>query len=294
MKLTYIANMGTMAQYKNKKILFDALHQKKYFTHPVSGEVDSIRYKETPKEVYESILSGKAPYDNIDIIFISHYHPDHASSTMLKEVVRTYAIQNRKLNIICDKITYKKLLRKIYSEPEFEENTNNEVKNKILTMLEQNVYPVDYKLGEITSIFIQGMRIQAIPMVHEGDEFKDTELIAYKIEIEDKNILFTGDAKIDKTNYGKIEDAQNRVLGDYAEIVTQPEYLIVPFPYVSTLHGVELLTQTIKPENIVICHFIEKEEDVHNWTKSTIRYYKRNKEKLSNTIFLGVDNTQLR
>jgi len=294
MKLTYIANMGTMAEYKNKKILFDALHQKKYFTHPISGEVDSIKYKETPMDIYADILSGREPYDKIDIIFISHYHPDHCSSSMLKDVVKSYAVQNKKLNIVCDSVTHRKLIRKIYSEPEFGDNIKSEVKNNILTMLENNIYPIKYKLGEITNLLVEGMKIQAIPMVHEGEMFSDTELIAYKIEIDDKNILFAGDARIDEFNYGKVEDAQNRVLGDYSEVVRNPEYLIAPFPYVSTQHGVELLTKTIKPENLVICHLIDKEEDVHNWTKSALRYYNRNKKKLSNTVFLGVDNTQLR
>src|SRR5690554_6920062 len=65
-QLTYISNAGVLLKIKDKKILIDpfACTKRKF-------------YKDTPIEIKEKLITGTKPYNNIDIVLITHEHPDH-------------------------------------------------------------------------------------------------------------------------------------------------------------------------------------------------------------------------
>lgn len=73
-KASYIANEGVMVTHTDAnegdiKILFDPL--------PLSG---IGTYMDTPEEVKAALLSGAPPFDNVNVVFISHAHRDHFSA----------------------------------------------------------------------------------------------------------------------------------------------------------------------------------------------------------------------
>ncbi len=63
---TYLGNEGVMVQRGEAKILFDPLYNQNFGA-----------YLLVPQDIRDALMAGKAPYDNIDIVFISHAHGDH-------------------------------------------------------------------------------------------------------------------------------------------------------------------------------------------------------------------------
>lgn len=68
----YIANEGIMVTRGETKILFDPL-----FTN------DYGQYRLPPPALEAALLAGRAPFDGVDAVFISHYHGDHFSASAI-------------------------------------------------------------------------------------------------------------------------------------------------------------------------------------------------------------------
>lgn len=81
----YLGNSAVLVTSKQHKILFDP------FFHNDFGI-----YQLVPDELRNRIMQGKAPYDSIDAIFISHAHEDHFSAsdvaTYLQRSPQTYLV----------------------------------------------------------------------------------------------------------------------------------------------------------------------------------------------------------
>jgi L-ascorbate metabolism protein UlaG (beta-lactamase superfamily) len=69
----YLANEGIMVEAGQFKVLFDP------FFHNDYGS-----YQLVPEEILAAIMANEAPYNDIDIVFVSHAHGDHfAAQDML-------------------------------------------------------------------------------------------------------------------------------------------------------------------------------------------------------------------
>lgn len=64
--LTSIANMGVLVSFGGTKVLIDALFDK---PHP--------DYRAPEPETLDRIMKGAAPFDGIDLVLVTHDHPDH-------------------------------------------------------------------------------------------------------------------------------------------------------------------------------------------------------------------------
>ncbi len=76
----YLANEGVMVQKGAVKILFDPLYNQNYGT-----------YMLVPEDMRRALMSGEAPFDGIDIVFISHAHGDHFSAEPMLEFLRNHS-----------------------------------------------------------------------------------------------------------------------------------------------------------------------------------------------------------
>ncbi len=66
---TYLGNEGVMIENGETKIVFDPFFHNNYNLYQLVSD-----------ETRDAIFSGKAPYDGLDAIFISHAHGDHFSA----------------------------------------------------------------------------------------------------------------------------------------------------------------------------------------------------------------------
>jgi len=87
MEITYIANDGFLIKASNKKILIDALF----------GNFESDWCVVPSREIIEKMETSTHPFDQIDVILISHSHVDHFNS----EIVLKHLESNKAGILIC-------------------------------------------------------------------------------------------------------------------------------------------------------------------------------------------------
>lgn len=71
--ITYVANDGFLIQTSGHKILVDAIF----------GKIKGNWCDQPGDSLLNLIYSGKPPYDNIDLLLVTHYHSDHFNSPMV-------------------------------------------------------------------------------------------------------------------------------------------------------------------------------------------------------------------
>lgn len=70
-EVTYVGNAGFLIQVDNKKILIDAL-----FKGFEGGY-------QLPEHIQEKLNNAQAPFDDVDLILVTHSHGDHINSNMV-------------------------------------------------------------------------------------------------------------------------------------------------------------------------------------------------------------------
>ncbi len=70
----YLANAGVLVAHGDAKIVFDPLYRSSY-----------DRYELVPDAIERALFAGASPYDDIDAVFISHYHGDHFTADVMLE-----------------------------------------------------------------------------------------------------------------------------------------------------------------------------------------------------------------
>ena len=73
----YLANEGLMVTHGETKVLFDPLFDNGYG-----------RYQMVPVAMRDAIFAGDFPYDEVDAVFVSHYHGDHFSAKDMLRLLR--------------------------------------------------------------------------------------------------------------------------------------------------------------------------------------------------------------
>lgn len=71
--VTYVGNAGFLIQVDNKKILIDALFK---------GFEGSYQL---PQHIQEKLNNSQAPFDDVDLILVTHAHGDHIDISMVAE-----------------------------------------------------------------------------------------------------------------------------------------------------------------------------------------------------------------
>ena len=83
--ITYLGNEGILLSDGEQKVLFDP------FFHNVYGQFQAV-----PEEIQQAILSNTPPYDDIDLIVVSHAHGDHFTA----ETVAEYLSANKTVSLV--------------------------------------------------------------------------------------------------------------------------------------------------------------------------------------------------
>jgi L-ascorbate metabolism protein UlaG (beta-lactamase superfamily) len=164
----YLANEGVMIAHGDNKILFDPI-----FDYP------SDTYQRVPAKMEQAIYAGQAPYDGVDGVFISHYHPDHFSATGLLRLLR----ERRAIQLYAPAQAVAEMRRLASPDDEaiFERVT--------IFDLEYGDAPVFIRKG--------GLLIEALHVPHSGwpTARTDVQNIAFRVTLEETStVVHLGDA----------------------------------------------------------------------------------------------------
>ncbi len=164
----YLGNEGVMVTHGDTSILFDPLFDN------VFGQ-----YQPVPGPIRDAIFAGEPPYDEVDAVFVSHFHGDHFSANDLIRLLR----QRRMITLYAPAQAVTEMRRAAAAEDDaiFERVT--------IFDLEYGDAPVFIRKGDLL--------IEALHVPHSGwpTARTDVQNITYRVTLEDTStVVHLGDA----------------------------------------------------------------------------------------------------
>jgi L-ascorbate metabolism protein UlaG (beta-lactamase superfamily) len=240
-ELTYLANAGVLLKLGDKKIVIDGFCAS---TNPL--------YKSTPADISEQMILGTPPFDNIDLMLITHEHEDHFDGGSIARF-----LQHNPNTVV---ISTCKVIAKI--------------KGLMPSSHGLCLIALNPSLSERKSISANGILVQAMAMLHDGKGYSEVKNLAYLVQYE-KTILHLGDAALVKENFVSLELDKEKI-----------DLLIANFPFVGLPSGRKIVTDMIKPQKMVSVHLPHQALDSGGWIEATKKRYERVKEEFIPTEFL--------
>ena len=224
-KITYVSNEGFLIETGGKRILCDALFDK--------AEVD---WCDSPTDsIIELLKNSKEPFDNIDIITVSHKHFDHFN----EDVVIAHLKSNSKAILICPQQVGDILAQ-----------------NKNYQEFNDRIIAITPSLLKDSCISVSDIDIRILRLEHSHYMIKDSlsgsmtnkhsdiENIGFVFTIDERKIFHCGD-----TNPGNIEE--------YSTFALAEEEIDIAFLnriFYSNQETKEVIDTHINPTNIILMH----------------------------------------
>ncbi|HVJ49677.1 MBL fold metallo-hydrolase [Desulfitobacterium sp.] len=248
--MTYVSNAGVLIQLQDKKILIDGL-----------CDPNQPFYKNPPAEISAKIKGGMPPFDNIDLMLITHQHSDHFDPISIHE------FRKRNPNTII--LSTSEVISKIKTYA-----SDNDAPDTGIMNLEHNLIELKTALHHAEMLTVKGINIRILSMLHSGKSYDDVRNFSYLIEY-GLRILHVGDASPVRENY----DGQNLRR-------TKIDWFIAPFPYIALPSARVVIKEYINPQKIAIVHLPNEERDRFGWIKATHKSFGKIEHDFIETIFL--------
>ncbi len=167
-QVRHVANAGVMVANGETRVLFDPLY---------SNTFD--RYDAIPDDVRAHILAGIAPWDDVDAVFVSHYHEDHFDPVALLElIVRQPDVH-------------------LYG-PEQAASAVRELLDDATADVTARIHGIDLELGDPAErIELGSLSIDALRLPHAGwpERHDDVQNIVFRVTLDDSvTAMHLGDA----------------------------------------------------------------------------------------------------
>lgn len=228
--LIYVSNAGVLLQINDKKILIDGLCNS-----------DIAMYKSTPRQIYQQIVQGVPPFDNINLMLITHHHSDHFDADLTCKFLSHS--QNTVVVSTSEVISgIKKIL------PNFNAD---------------NLIALNPSLHSSQGVTADGINIEVISMTHFGNEFSHVSNFAYLIR-DRLSVLHVGDAATINENYRGLKLTEKNI-----------DLMVAPFPYISLPSARQIIREYINPRRIAVVHLPRKEFDSDGWIDAAKKSYNR-------------------
>ncbi|MCP4724494.1 MAG: hypothetical protein GY863_05645 [bacterium] len=156
-EVSYIANSGFLVKCGDKKILIDAMHR--YFY-----------YMPTPSASLAKMNNSQPPFDNIDVLLITHPDADHFDPAM----ILTFLSLNPDTKMIGSTLTCDKLRE--YGEEQYEK-----IKSQIIE--------ADLDFGSSADFSVSGIGIKALGLDHGGNYLN----LGFVIDLDETKLIHLGD-----------------------------------------------------------------------------------------------------
>jgi L-ascorbate metabolism protein UlaG (beta-lactamase superfamily) len=238
--ITYIANDGFLIETGSHKILIDALF----------GNINGNWCDQPSDSVLSKMTEGIYPFNNIDILFVSHNHADHFNADMtlmfLNNNQKSILICPQQVNkLIQSKLEYQHVSQRVYTlntENSFDTTLNlNNLNVRALRFNHSAYYVTDSVTGKKSDI-------------HTG-----TDNIGYIIESGEFSLFHSGDDSPSNMN-------------QYAEYKIEKKNFDAVFLDRMFLRrdGIELIEKYIHSNNIIFMHIEPGKADYYKSIIQTI------------------------
>lgn len=230
-KLTHVVNAGLLIEGNDTKILIDGIHNEKM---PEWSTVD--------KALMDYIIYGKDKFKDIDYLLFTHRHGDHFNLEKTLEYIKN----NKVKKLVAAKIN------------------NTYINSDKLEELNTDYY-------EVYIINSSDIIIRCIKTKHLSHEKFGIEHYVFIININNKNILYLGDA-----DYTKLELIN--VLKSF-----DIDVIVAPFIITASTPGRNFVKK-IAPELLILNHLPCKEDDEYNYRNMAEKSIAQHSDEMPETI----------
>jgi len=213
---TYLGNEAVMIESGQHKILFDPFFHNNFNT-----------YQLVPDDIREAIFNGEKPYDNIDIVFISHAHADHFSE---KDTLR-FLLKHPNVTLVAPQQATDSLASLAGSEK-----------------VKAQVQSVSLKYGDQPWIGkVSGLAIEAVRIPHSGWPSRaEVENIVFRVSLDnDITVMHMGDADADDKHFRPLKAHWQQKVTDTA---------FPPYWFFASAQGNEILNNRINAKSHIGVH----------------------------------------
>ena len=230
--LTYVANMGVLVSSGDTKVLVDALFDK-----------PNPDYRAPTPETLDKIMKGEAPFDGLDLVLVTHDHPDHFDAAL---AVRFLEARSEPV-LVAPQDAVEAMRRAAADWPR----------------IEPRVVPVGLEVGEKRSLDVKGVPVTACRTLHSGDRDSPMNLM-YLFEIDGRRVWHEGDPN------GRCEIFEAFGLED-----ARLDLAVVHFWYPLEPNCARFLQEDLEAGHIAIGHLpIRLEGDAPGKIELVRQYYK--------------------
>lgn len=159
LNVTYIANSGFLIESKGKQVIIDALFENGWGSYLTPAD-----------STVSDIINQQGPFNNSNLMLITHHHGDHFNSEMLV----AYLINNSE-NIL---IAPPKVINELFKHPDYKK-------------IEKQIVQIDKNNQENNDTTINGIRVRSFFLQH--DSRPQIENLGFLMEIENFRVFHSGD-----------------------------------------------------------------------------------------------------
>jgi L-ascorbate metabolism protein UlaG (beta-lactamase superfamily) len=175
--VTYVANAGFMVECGDEKILIDALF----------GGWESPWYFSPPDSIVQLMSAAQAPFDEVDLIAVTHAHRDHFSA----EIVMSYLQHNRQAELVCPP----QVVQQLQADRQYAE-------------LEKRILVIAAPPDTAVATTVGGIQLRILPGRHSPyyeedeatgetvDRHRDVQHLEYLFTINGRPLFHCGDAEL--------------------------------------------------------------------------------------------------
>ena len=227
----YVSNDGFLIETQGKKILVDAIF-----------DDSTIYYADVPSDdILYDILFCQKPFDNIDVLLITHKHRDHFSSIP----VGKFLLNNIKTKLVCNHQTAELF------KSEFD--NYDKIVDRVIVVSPQ-INETDTLNLETIELSVFGMNHSPYNTTDENGEVynkhAEIDVNGYLVKTGEFSFLHCGDSYLHqhKEIHRNIADANNN--------------LNLLFFFGPHNESIEIVNEVLKPQHIIMMHMPSEAETV--------------------------------
>lgn len=210
--ITYIANEGVLISSGSHQVLIDGLHR-----------LYEPEYAYPPQPLLSALESARSPYNEIDLILVSHLHLDHFHP----ESVGLHLKSNPKATLVSSEQIVTKVKEQFAGF--------GEIAHRVKQVTPQ---------WKTRSEFNQdGIRVQLLGLRHSGSNFTWIQNLGHLIEMDGKKLLHIGDADMTVENFASFRLPEEGI-----------DIAFIPYWYLQSNNGRTLVRDHIRPKQVIAVH----------------------------------------
>ena len=227
--VTYVANEGVLIQSGSKQVLIDALHK------PYLSE-----YLATPQKILDTMMANRPPFEDIELLLVSHIHGDHFSGELVGEY-----LQVSKTARLFTTLQAKSQLANTFSG---------------FAHITDKIQVMRYYAEMDTSFSAKGIQVRMVRIAHGGVRWSGMQNVGHIVELGSMKFLHIGDPSHGKKDFERLQLFRDKI-----------DVAILPFWFLTAAKGREIVDKLIKPAYLIAVHVPPK--DVNSITREIAKYY---------------------